>query len=208
MDKSKITSKGTVLHDFVIPVCTVIISGLLSWLISVRTNSHSAVLDSQREVLQKESSVLNRISDIADESEMVNLKYVLISIEREVRITTYVSSIDKTVLGQDTTYTDMPICDTTKYLVPKFLVRKSSYDRVINDLSYVKSNLDLLSHATGKEVDALLSFVAAHPILFAGDEKTLADSEWREPEIYMTFINKVGQINQSYLKRLKKFGLD
>ena len=75
-------------------------------------------------------------------------------------------------------------------------------------MSYVKSNLDLLSHVTGKEVDDLLSFVAAHPLLFASDEESIAESEWRKPEIYTTFINMVGQINQSYLKRLKKFGLD
>ena len=119
MNESKTTSKGTVLRDSVIPVCTVIISGLLSWLIAVRANSHSAVLDSQRETLQKESPVLNKIADIADESEMVILRYIEIRRVYEILVTTYVSSIDKTVLGQDTTYTDKPVRDTTNYFVPK-----------------------------------------------------------------------------------------
>ena len=139
---------------------------------------------------------------------MIVLGYIQISKVHEVRITTYVSSVDRQVVGQDTSYIDKPVHDTTYYYIPKFIVQKSSFDRVMTDLSYVKANADLLSHATLKEVEGLLFFVESHPIVFASEKTEIADSEWVKPEIYTVFINKVGQINQSYLKRLRKFGLN
>ncbi len=207
MKKNKETKKWQLSREIVISICTIVFSGLISWIIAYHSNTRSAILDSQREILQKEAPVLNRIADMAESFEMMNMAYIAISRMHEIHITTYLDR-DSTVVGQDTSFYDHPVRDTTLYFIPKFVVNHAAYNEVIEDLKFVEANLDILSHRTANDINDVLSFVKIHPIVFARTEEEIAESEWVKPEVYTPFINQVNQITQSYLKKLRKFGLD
>ena len=76
-------------------------------------------------------------------------------------------------------------------------------------MKYIEEHLYDLSHKTYEQANDLLLFVTTHPITTVQhNEEDLSKSEWSKEEVYATFINKVGKMNQSYLKRLKRLGLE
>lgn len=193
-------------NSLLISIGTVLVSSLLSWLISNGSVKRAAVSDLQRELLQKESAVLNKISDISSESGMSCLVMINTRKTTEIHITTYMNP-DNTVASQDTTYFDYPTIDTVYYYMPRFVYKKDSYEKVMNCLQYVEAHVDELNLNTYNQVNNLLMFVRNHPIVLIDTETDFSNNEWIKPEIYTEFRDKVDKINQSYLKRLEKFGL-
>jgi len=177
-------------------------------IITVIANRRNAIYDSQRQLLQKESHVLNKISEIADESELVVVAFIERQRIHEVHITSYINQ-NKEVQFQDTSYHDYPKRDTTYYFIPRFAYYSNSCERVHTNLKYIEEHLYDLSHKTYEQANDLLLFVTTHPITTVQhNEEDLSKSEWSKEEVYATFINKVGKMNQSYLKRLKRLGLE
>ena len=195
------------IYYILVPVLTVLISSLMSWLISNGAVKRAAVSDLQREVLQNDAPVLNKISDISSESRLLVISYIENQMTREVRITTYMN-LDGTVASQDTTYTVYPTSDTSYFCVPRFVYYKDSYSKVVSCFQYVEAHVDGLSLKTYNEVNDLLLFLKKHPIVMVASKKEVLDCEWAKPEVYTVFIEKVEKINQSYLKRLERFGLE
>ncbi len=193
-------------NSLLISIGTVLISSLLSWLISNGSVKRAAVSDLQRELLQKESSVLNKISDISSESGVFCLVMINTRQTTEIHITTYMNP-DNTVASQDTTYFNYPTNDTLYYYMPRFVYKKDSYEKVMNCFQYVEAHVDELNLNTYNQVNDLLLFVRKHPIVLIDTEADFSDIEWIKPEVYTEFRDKVDKINQSYLKRLEKFGL-
>lgn len=190
----------------IVSIVTVLLSAWLSYVISRRTLSQTAVTESQRESFLKEIPVMNKVFEISEECEWGVFSFIEVQGIREARITTYLYP-DNTVAKQDTTYSMKYESDTTYYRVPLFVYKMNSYETVQSDLAYIETHIDELSLNTYKKVKKLLDYVKKHPILFIENNKDVPDCEWTKLGVFMTFRKMVNDITRTYLGQLEKYGL-
>ena len=198
--------KGDRLFTVCVSILTVLLSSTFSFFISNRSIKRSAISESQRESLLKDSPVLNKIFDISGECDIVLITFIEQINIREGLVTRYMNP-DSTIIKRDTTYTFRVEYDTSYCRIPKFIYEEGSFDLVREDLEYISNHVDELSFKTHKQIIDLLQFVQKHPLVKVNSTEEARDSEWARMGIYMTFYKKVNDITQSYYLRLNEYGL-
>lgn len=192
--------------SIVMSIVTILLSSLLSWRISVNSSRYAAINDSQKEILLKEASVLNKICDIERETELVIVPVIENYIIRETTITN-IWSENHQLLGRDTVFRDIPKRDTSFYHIPRFVCYKSSNERVISCLEYIEQHLNDLGYRTYDQVKDIVRFTKIHPILLIEFDKSIK-SDWTDIIVFDSFRTKVKDVSDSYMQRLTKFGLN
>lgn len=198
--------KGDRFFTVIVSILTVLLSSAFSYFISNRSIKRSAISESQRESLLKDSPVLNKIFDISGECDIVLISFIEQINIREALVTRYMTP-DSTIIKLDTTYTFRVEYDTSYCRIPRFIYEKESFDMVRADLEYVSNHIDELSFKTHKQITDLLQFVQKHPLVKVESDEEARSSEWARLGIYMTFYKKVNDITKSYLLRLNEYGL-
>lgn len=191
------------LLPYLVSFLTLLISAFLSWRISVSSVKSTVIQESRRELLVKESAVLNRVMDIAKESKLVFVGYV--TIDREIIVTSYLNENNE-VEKVDTTIQNSPT-DTSLYYIPRFAYYPESNKRVLDCLDYIECHFDDLGLRTYEQVYKLVRFANRVPITLV-DDNNLSESRWTDLKVINDFNDLVNEINQSYLQRLSEFGLD
>ncbi len=194
------------LLSIVMSIVTLLLSSFLSWRISINSSRYAAISDSQKEILLKESSILNKICDIERETEIVIVPVIENYILRETTITN-IWSQNHQLLGRDTTYRDTPKRDTSFYHIPRFVYYKSSNERVRSSLEFVEQHLNDLGYQSYDQVKDIVRFTKIHPITLVEFDKS-SNSDWTDINVFESFRTKVKDVSDSYMRRLAKFGLN
>lgn len=198
--------RGDRLFTVIVSLLTVVLSSVLSYVISNRSITRSAISDSQREALQKDSPILNKVLDISGECELVVIAFIKQINIRDGLITHYMAP-DSTIVKRDTTYTIRVEYDTSYCRIPKFIYDKESFEVVNADLDYISSHIDELSFKTYKQINELLIYVKKHPICLVESSEAARESEWSKMGVHMTFYKKINDITGLYFQRLNEYGL-
>lgn len=191
---------------YILPFLTLLLSAFLSWRISVSAVRSTVLNESKRELLVKESAVLNKVVDIAKESNLVYISYILENHVHEITVTSYMTP-DSVVVHKDTTSIDYPVRDTSFIYVPRFVYYPESNERVIECLDYIEKHYEELGLRTYEQVYRLVRFTKRIPIQMIEDDN-ISNNRWANLKTINDFKDIVNDITESYMQRLAEFGLD
>lgn len=191
---------------YISSVLTLLLSAFFSWMISVGTVKSTVRNESKRELLIKESAVLNKVVDIAKESKLVYISYILENHVHEITVTSYMSP-DSIVIYRDTSVVDFPVRDTSFLYVPRFVYYPESNERVLECIDYIEKHYEDLGLRTYEQVYRLVRFTKRIPIQMIKDD-SVSNNRWANLKTVTDFTDIVNDITESYVQRLAEFGLD
>lgn len=195
--------------EILIGICIAVVTVLASQLFYAMNVKTQVRMEYEKETFINQIPIYNRINSIYKNLRLKVVK-VLIIPTRERTLQYKVDQFGNQI-GVDSIVSPIVKWDTLHNVkAPNFIFQDSEYNRLTNNLNYIKEHRDGLSPDVYEQFDTLFKFLDTHP-LPPQDKKTRLGAIygiWGKEETYTEFYRIVSDLHLYIQKNMKKLGAD
>lgn len=197
------------LIEVLIGICIAVVTVLASQLFYAMNVKTQVRMEYEKETFINQIPIYNRVNSIYKNLRLKVVE-VMIMPTREMTLQHKVDQFSNQI-AVDSIVSPIVKWDTLHYVkAPNFIFQDSEYNRLTNNLNYIKERRDGLSPDVYEQFDTLFQFLENHP-LPPQERKTRLGAiygTWGKEETYTEFYRIISDLHSYIQKNMKKFGAD